>query len=119
MAGVRSDTSDVERFSDQLHAVGIALADLEPANAEAGREVLDASRPPRRTGELASKLRADVTRNGVAFASAARYWTFAHFGAPRHHMAAQPWYPAALRVTRDRLLRVYEQHATDAFKKVT
>lgn len=97
-----------------MHDAGVELADLEPASAEAGRDVIRASRPPRRSGVLSASLRADVTRNGVAFASTARYWTFAHYGAPRRNVRAQPWYPEAIRLTQDELVAVYADHARDA-----
>lgn len=112
------DSAQLDQLARQLHASGVQLDDLEPVNSKAGRTVLDAARPPRRSGALAASLRTDVTPAGVTFASTARYWTFVHWGAPRRHMRAQPWYSEALGHTRDELLAVYSAHAVDTLKKI-
>lgn len=119
MAGFRSDTDQVEKFARDLHAAGLQLADLDPANAEAGRVVIAAARPPHWSGALAAALRADATRTGVTFASTVRYWTFVHWGAPRHNVRAQPFYRTAVHASRDELVAVYAAHARTTLEKVT
>lgn len=109
---------DAQRLAGEFRQAGVALADLDDANASAGRTVIAAARPPRRRGELAASLHAAVGPNGVAFASTARYWTFIHFGAPRHNVRAQPWYPEAIRVSTDDLVPIYAAHARTTLNKI-
>lgn len=117
MAGFRVD-HDAHQLADDFRRAGVELADLDPANTEAGRVVIAAARPPRRSGALAASLRADAGPNGVTFASSARYWTFAHFGAPRHNVRAQPWYPQAIQVSTDDLVAIYAAHARTTLDKI-
>lgn len=117
-AGVGVDTAQVKQLADELHAAGVQLSDLDPANTEAGRVVVQAARPPRRSGVLAASLRADVGPSGVVFASTARYWTWVHWGAPRRNIRARPWYPEALTASRDQLLDVYAAHTRKALDKI-
>lgn len=107
----QADTSQVDQLADQLHRAGLDLADLDAANADAGREVITASRPPRATGYMATNLTATATGQGVTFASAARYWTFVHWGAPRRNVRARPWYPQAIRANTSDVVAVYAAHA--------
>lgn len=118
MAGFSADSSAAARLADELRRVGIELAELEPVNAEAGRAVVHAARPPRRSGALAAGSRADVSRSGVAFASTVRYWTFVHWGAPRRHIRARPFFVEALAATRGQLADIYAKHARESIGKV-
>lgn len=117
MAGFSVD-SNADQVAADFRRAGLELADLDPANSEAGRVVLATARPPRRHGGLAASLRADVGPNGVTFASSARYWTFVHFGAPRHNVKAQPWYPEAIRLSTDQLVDIYAAHARSTLNKI-
>lgn len=106
-----ADTTALRDLADRLHDAGVDLVDgMAGANQQAGRLVLDATRPPRRSGALAASLRADASRAGVAFASSARYWTFVHWGAPRRHIIARPFFTEALRLTTEDVLTVYGEH---------
>lgn len=119
MAGLEVEgAAQLDQLGAQLHAAGVQLADLEPANTEAGRVVHAAARPPRRSGALVASLRADATPGGVTFASSARYWTFVHWGAPRRNVRAHPWWPEAVAATRTEVLAVYAAHATDTLTKI-
>lgn len=113
MADFDIDADQLEAFGRQLAGVGVELADLEPPNEQAGRLVLANSTPPRLTGQLAATTRADATRDGVTFASTARYWTFVHFGAPRRHIVARPFFTEALQASTDELLAIYAEHASN------
>lgn len=117
-ANFTADTDQLDQLARDLRAAGVKLADLDPVNTEAGRVVHAAARPPRRSGALAASLQADATAQGVEFASSARYWTFVHWGAPRRNIRAHPWWPEALAASREDLLAVYAQHATDIVKKI-
>lgn len=112
------DAAQLDQLERQLRAAGAELDALEPSNREAGRVVLAAARPPRRSGALAASLRADVTGRDIVFASTARYWTFVHWGAPRRNMRARPWYPEALQHSRDDIVAVYAKHAADTLKQI-
>lgn len=112
------DSSQLDQLAAQLHAAGVRLEDLEPVNIEAGRAVVPAARPPRRSGALAASLQADATAHGVAFASSARYWTFVHWGAPRRNIKAHPWWPQAIQASRSDVLAVYARHATETLKRI-
>ena len=112
------DSAQLDQLARELRAAGVKLEDLEPVNAEAGRVVEPAARPPRRSGALAASLRADATANGVTFGSTARYWTFVHWGAPRRNIRAHPWWPEALAASRTELLSVYAKHAADTVKTI-
>lgn len=113
-----SDAPGLSGLASELHAAGVQLGDLDPASAEAGRVVLAAARPPRRTGHLGSSLTAGPAANGTVFASSARYWTWVHFGAPRRHVRAQPFYPEAIARSTDEVLAVYAEHARDTVNKI-
>lgn len=117
-SGFSADTAQLRQLGDQLHAAGVELEALDPANSEAGRVVVAAARPPRRTGALAAGQRADATREGVTFASTARYWTFVHWGAPRRNIRARPWFSEALKASQDRVLAVYAEHAQQTIDKI-
>lgn len=119
MADFTTDTSELERFARQVREAADQLAALESANADAGRVVLATARPPRLSGFLAASLTADATANGVTWASSARYWTFVHWGAPRRHIVARPWYVEAVRVSTADLVDVYRVHAIDSLKGIT
>lgn len=118
MARFEVDSAQLDQLGRQLHAAGVQLADLEPVNAEAGRVVDSAARPPRRSGALAAASRADATAHGVTFASTARYWTWVHWGAPRRHIKARPWFLEALERQRTEVLAVYARHASDTLKQI-
>lgn len=118
MSGFATDAPQLRQLGDQLRAAGVQLGDLDPANAEAGRVVLAAARPPRRTGYMADHLTAGPSANGVVFASAARYWTWVHWGAPRASVRARPFYPQALARSTDELLAVYAEHAQDTLNRI-
>lgn len=110
-SSVTADTAALRAFAGRLQDAGVELVDgLAGANEQAGRVVLDATRPPRRSGALAASLKADTSRAGVAFASSARYWTFVHYGAPRRHIVARPFFAEALRLTTDDVIEVYARH---------
>lgn len=115
------DTSQLDAFARQLAAVVPELADLDGPNAEAGRVVLEAARPatPVGLGNLSNSLVADVSANGVTFASSARYWTFVHWGAPRRNMRARPFFLEALEADTDRIVAVYADHATTTLEKLS
>ena len=119
MAGFSADSTELHQLADQLAAAGDLIGELGPADAEAGRVILAATHPPRRTGRLAASLTAGPAANGVAFASTARYWTFVHYGAPRRHIKAHPFYPEAVAARTDEVLAVYATHAQHALEKVT
>lgn len=118
MAGFSADTAQLTQLGAQLRAAGVELADLDPANSEAGRVVIAAARPPRLTGAMASGQFAGASREGVAFASSARYWTFIHWGAPRRNIKARPWFAEALKASEDRVLAVYAEHAQQTLDKI-
>jgi hypothetical protein len=118
VAEFSADVAEVAQLAAQLHAAADELAALDPANTEAGRVVLQATRPPRRSGALAASLQADATRNGVVFAGGVRYWTFVHWGAPRRNLRARPYFTEALTRTSDELAKVYAAHAERALGKV-
>lgn len=118
MAEFSTDTSQLDQLVRQLRELGPELGELDDANAQAGRAVVNAARPPRRSGALAASLRADATRGGVAFASTARYWTFVHWGAPRRNIKARPFYVEAIHAATERITAVYAEHATDTIRKV-
>lgn len=108
--------SNTAQVADQLHQLAAQLAGdgLEQADRDAAQLVLHAARPPHgATGALAAGLSADVTRQGIAFASSARYWTFVHFGAPRANVRAHPFYTQALEANTSQLVDIYARHLTD------
>jgi HK97 gp10 family phage protein len=119
VADLQVDATELAQLAGQLVSAGHQLADLEAANAEAGRVVLEAARPaaPVASGQLASSLTADASANGVAWASTARYWTFVHWGAPRRNMRARPFFLQALELDTDRIVAVYADHATETLTR--
>jgi hypothetical protein len=118
VSGFTADAPQLRQLGDQLRAAGVQLGELDPAHAQAGRVVLAATRPPRRTGYMANHLTAGPGANGVVFASTARYWTWVHWGAPRRHVKARPFYPEALHRSTDEVLAVYADHARDTINKI-
>lgn len=118
MGSFSSTAPGLPHLADQLRAAGVQLSELDPAHAEAGRVVIAATRPPRDSGYLADHLTAGPAANGRVFASAARYWTFVHWGAPRHNVRAQPFYPEAVRRSTDDVVAVYAEHARETLNKI-
>lgn len=116
MADFRIDDDELQAFASKLGRLGVELADLEAPNAEAGRIILAAMRPPRLTGQLAASTRADVTAQGVTFASTARYWTFVHWGAPRRNIKARPFITEAVDQAATDVAAVYAEHATETIR---
>lgn len=116
---VQASTDDVRQLEAQLHAAADDLLELDPTHAEAGRVVIAATRPPRRTGQLAAgqTVRA-LPGGGRAFVSTVGYWTFVHFGAPRAGVRAQPWLAEALARSADEVAEVYAAHARAALANV-
>lgn len=119
MATISGDTSDARRLASGLDKAAALLADLGAPNEEAGRVVLAAARPPRRSGELASRMfaRADATNTVVA--SAAPHWSFVEFGAPRKPMRAQPFTRAALEESQAQVVGIYADHRDQALRLIT
>lgn len=111
------DTSQVEDAARQLLAAGEALSDLEPVNRRAG-ELIQSAPAPRRSGLLASSVRADASVGGVVVGSALRYATFVHWGAPRRHVIAQPWLLNQTQTRQADLIDLYREHAQDALSQV-
>lgn len=118
MSGFSSDAPGLDSLGSDLRTAGVQLGELDPANAEAGRVVLAAAHPPRRSGYLGDHLTAGPAANGITFASSARYWTWVHFGAPRAHVRAQPFYPEAIRRSTDEVVAVYADHAHATLDKI-
>jgi hypothetical protein len=118
MAGFDTDAPALPSLARELHAAGVQLGELDPVHAEAGRVVLASTRPPRHSGYLGDHLTAGPAANGVTFASSARYWTWVHFGAPRVHVRAQPFYAEALHRSTDEVVAVYAEHARDTLTKI-
>lgn len=119
MADFTADTTELDAFRRQIAAAADQLAQLESANAEAGRVVLVAARPPVRSGFLGANLTADASANGVTWASSARYWTFVHWGAPRRHIRARPFFVEAVRLNTDDIVDIYRAHAIDSLDRIT
>lgn len=117
-AGFTGDTGQLDELARELHAAGVELAELDPANRDAAQLVLAAARPPRRSGRLDASLTARPTGEGVTFASTARYWTFVHWGAPRRQLRAQPWWVEAIQPNRDQLVAVYAAHVRDTLQNI-
>lgn len=105
-------------LADRLTAAGVAVADLASANEQAGREVIDAAHPPRRSGALAASLRAVTSPTRVDFTGTVRYWTFVHWGAPRRHVRARPFFSEAIAADTAAILAVYTDHTDRALRKV-
>lgn len=118
MASYDSDTDPVAAFARQMASAAIELGDLSDANRQAGRVILAASAPPRRTGALAAGQTARVTELGTELVSTVRYWTFVHFGAPAAGTRAHPWFAEAIQRTTDQLVEVYTAHARDVLDHI-
>lgn len=118
MSGFSADADSLPRLGDQLRAAGVQLEALDPSHAEAGRVVLAAAHPPRRSGYLGNHLTAGPAANGVAFASSARYWTWVHWGAPRRHVRARPFFTEALDRSTTEVVAVYAEHAQSTLDKI-
>lgn len=120
MPRLQVDSGQLDRFADQLAAVGHQLADLEAPNAAAARVVLEAARAvaPTATGRLSDELTAAVAPNRVTWASTARYWTFVHWGAPRRNIRARPFILEALEADTTTIVAVYSDHATETLERL-
>lgn len=94
-----------------LHKAAEDLADLAATNAQAGRTVIGAARPPRRTGALAEALFSDADAQGVTMASRVGYFTPVHWGARGRNIPANPFLLAARRAVQDQVVGLYAAHA--------
>lgn len=116
MSGFEVD-SDAAQLSRALMRAADELSDLGPVNERAG-ELVKAATAPRRSGQLAASVRADASAHGVVIGSPLRYATFVHWGAPRHHMAAQPWLLNQTEARQSDLIDLYAQHAAATVAKI-
>jgi hypothetical protein len=91
----------------------VDIQDLKDANLQVAQAVLDAARPPRRTGRLAASERAAGTQAAaIVRAGGARvpYAGPIHWGWPLRNIAAQPWIQEAAESTEGRWLATYQHH---------
>lgn len=114
MASVRT-SHNADQVARGFHQAARDLADLEATNAEAGRAVLRAARPPRRTGALAEGMFATADPGGVVMASRVGYFTPVHWGARSRNIKAQPFLLAARRAAQDQVVGMYAAHTREAF----
>lgn len=105
--------SNADELAAALLRVGDELLDLEPVNTKAGSIVQAAASPPRRTGALSASLLSVAGPTETVVGSNLRYATFVHWGAPAHHVRAQPFLLTALEVTNTELADLYKQHLSD------
>lgn len=117
MSGFQA-TQDTELVADGLHRAAAKLGDLEPVNTEAGQVIMANARPPVVSGATAAGMFATVTPAGLSLASRTDYWTFAHWGAPRRHVRANPWLLAATRASTAQVVGLYTEHAQDSLAVV-
>lgn len=117
MPSLQVDDAELASFAAAALAAARELADLEAANAQAGRVVVQAARPPVATGALASGMFATPTAEGVTWASTVRYWTFVHWGAPRRNLRARPFFVEALDADTDTILAIYAEHANETLRR--
>ena len=113
-----SASSDAAQLARELLRAGDELADLADTNARAGELIRDRANVPRRSGALAASLRADASAGGVVVASALRYATFVHWGAPRRHIRARPFLLDSLNTSSDELVDLYADHASEVVARI-
>ncbi len=106
---------DADQVADGFRRAADDLADLAAVNAEAGRTVLSAARPPYRTGALAEGLFSEPDPGGVVMASRVSYFTPVHWGAPGRRIPANPFLLAARRAVQDRIVTLYAEHTRESF----
>lgn len=107
-----------DELARQLHAAGVELGELTPANEAAGHVIIDAAHPPRATGRMAAGQTVRATATGAAVFSTAPYWTFVHYGAPRRNIRARPWLAQAIPPARDDVLAVYAKRIGATLDKI-
>jgi hypothetical protein len=96
-----------------LKAAGIAVQDLKDANRQVADIVLEAARPPVRTGRLAGSGRAAGTQAAaIVRAGGARvpYAGPIHWGWGARNIRANPWVQEAAESTEARWAAEYQQH---------
>lgn len=119
MTTLSGDATAAHALAGKLGRAGAALADLDAPNEEAGRVVLAAARPPRRTGTLEAGMFARTDTAGVIVASSAPYFTFVEYGAPRVPMRANPYTREALTRTTTEVVGIYAAHRDRAIGLIT
>lgn len=106
-----------------LREAGDDLEDLKAANQQAADIAASAARmeAPRRTGALASDIRASGTKTaGIIRAGRKRlpYAGVIHWGWPAHGIEPQPYLSEGAQNTEPIWVPLYEQMMEDALKKV-
>lgn len=107
-AGVRVD--GLRKLRRDLRQLPEGTADLKQANQRAGQLVVQAARPPRRSGKLSGAGRASraVGRVSVLWGGAAvPYAGPIHWGWPSHNIAPQPFVVEAAQRTEPVWLEAY------------
>lgn len=103
-------TTDAAQVAASMHRAANEVVQLEAVNRRAGA-IISAAPSPRRSGQLAASVRADVAGDTVTVAGHTSYWTFVHWGAPRIHVHAQPWLLNQLDARQDEVIELYRDHA--------
>lgn len=107
----------VERLAQQLRTAARSFTELEPVYEQAGA-VIAAAPAPRRSGQLAASVRADVTPNGVTVGSDLAYASFVHWGAPRRNVRAQPWLLTEVETAQSELVGLFETYAAHVVARI-
>jgi len=109
---VQKALRNIEGGTEDLKAVHLDAAEIVATQARA--------LVPRRSGKLASSIRAaGQARQGVVRAGFASvpYAGVIHFGWPAHNISPQPWMYDALDERRGEVLGVYADRVNDLIKK--
>jgi hypothetical protein len=119
--GVR--VTGVRQLQSTLRRAGVDVGELKNANNRAAQLVAGVARPrsPRKTGRLASTVRANrATGQAVILAGNASvpYAGPIHWGWPARNIKAQPWIAAAAVSTEPRWVALYEADINRALSRV-
>lgn len=118
--GVRVTVRGLSRTLRALSAAGADAEEMRDLMHSIGMTVVRAASPPRRSGNLASTLRAGKGKTkAVVRAGGARapYAGVIHYGWPARNIAAQPFLLSALRSQRGTVLRQLDDGLGDLLKK--
>ena len=112
MAAPVLQVDGAKRLRRELKRAGVDLTDLREPNERAAQIVATAAGPatPRRTGRLASTVRAGASKtSGVVRAGGAAvpYAGPIHWGWPGRNIAGQPWLVDAAHDTEDTWVPIY------------
>lgn len=115
----RVEVEGADRLAATLARARADLADTTAPDREAADLVIQAARPPVRSGWLARSGTVQTIGDQVTASWTAAYAGVIHNGWAARHIRPRPWIPAAIATAETPIVAVYARHTDQALNRVT